>query len=268
MRKLNWLLLPVAWMFFGCSQNNVTEDASLGKYFDSAGVRGCFGLFDNAQGHFTIYNLPRYRDSSYRAGGTFNILASLVALQTGVLTNDSSEVYRAYSTFGGSQKVGFRDVFQSDSGDMGLCELVRKIAKDTLKKWVDSLKYGNMDIDKADSGHSCLSHLKITPDEQLGLIKKLYFNQLPFFEHVQESMKKMMPQESNANTKFYYKLAGDVTPDGHMMEWDLGWVEENKHIYFYVVNLETKDANKSLAGKELKVTKDILRGMGFFQGKK
>src|SRR5579872_5210141 len=55
------LLIPI--LFAACSQNNVTVDDSLGKYFDSAGVKGSFGMFDNGQGHFTICNLPRFRDS-------------------------------------------------------------------------------------------------------------------------------------------------------------------------------------------------------------
>src|SRR5687767_13659540 len=48
-----------------CSPNNVTVDNSLKKYFDQNKVTGCFGLFDNGQGSFTIYNVPRFRDSAY-----------------------------------------------------------------------------------------------------------------------------------------------------------------------------------------------------------
>ena len=48
----------------GCTSNNVSEDKELKPYFDSAGVTGCFGLFDNGENNFVIYNLPRYRDLS------------------------------------------------------------------------------------------------------------------------------------------------------------------------------------------------------------
>ena len=36
------------------------------------------------------------------------------------------------------------------------------------------------------------NHLKITPDEQLGLVKRLYFNQLPFYNRTQEIVRKVM----------------------------------------------------------------------------
>src|SRR6187399_1001915 len=74
----------------GCGQNNVTEDDSLKQYFDAAGVTGTFGLFDNGQGHFTIYNLRRYRDSAYSPAETFDIIQSLIGIQTGVVASDSS----------------------------------------------------------------------------------------------------------------------------------------------------------------------------------
>src|ERR1700735_4105666 len=85
-------LFFVPLFFLACSPNNVTVDNSLQRYFDSAGVQGSFGLFDNGQGHFTIYNLPRYRDSLYQPGATFDILLSLVAVQTGVAKDDTTDV--------------------------------------------------------------------------------------------------------------------------------------------------------------------------------
>jgi beta-lactamase class D len=243
MRVCSLLLLLIPCIFFSCSQNNVTEDPSLQKYFDSAGVKGCFGLYDNGQGHFLIYNLERYRDSSYQPGATFDLILSLVAIQTGA-AKDGEELGR----------IGFDSV-------------ARRIGYDTLKKWVDSLSYGNRNIgDKANFGANY--DLRVRPDEELGLIKKLYFNQLPFFEHVQVSVRALMQQESNANYQMFYKKAQERTADGHAIGWVLGWVEENKHPYFFVVNLEAADPNADLAGAGLRILKGILAEKGFFQGKK
>ena len=62
MQKLVFAGIVIGLSFQACSPNNTIEDNSLKKYFDSAGVTGCFALFDNALGNFTIYNLKRYRD--------------------------------------------------------------------------------------------------------------------------------------------------------------------------------------------------------------
>src|ERR1041385_4770486 len=92
-------LLLISLVFAGCSTNNVTVDDSLKSYFDSAGVHGDFGLYDNQHGHFTIYNLKRFRDSAYAPGETFNIVQALIALQTGVAANENSVLVHAHGYF-------------------------------------------------------------------------------------------------------------------------------------------------------------------------
>src|SRR5437763_17032999 len=73
---------------FGCSSNNVTTDNSLGKYFKENNADGCFALLNN-NGQFTVYNLSRYRDSSYLPASTFKIVNSLIGLQTGKITDEN-----------------------------------------------------------------------------------------------------------------------------------------------------------------------------------
>jgi len=237
-------------LFFvaSCSQNNVTEDNSLKKYFDAAGVNGTFGLFDNGQGHFTIYNLPRFRDSAYLPAGTFDIIQSLIGVQTGVVKDDS-----ALATAGRENGFG---------------QLALRLGKDTLKKWIDSLGYGNKNISGPLDSFWLNNHLKVTSDEQLGLVKKLYFDQLPFFQHTQLVVRRQMQNDNNTNYRLTYKTGHGIKEDGHAIAWIVGWVEENKHLYFFVLNLESADPGRDIREKELPVLKGILTQMGFFQGKK
>src|SRR5882672_1648984 len=88
---MKWMVSGIILItFFGsCSLDKVKEDKSLGKHFDEYKVQGCFALMDNATGQFTIYNLRRYRDSSYLPASTFKIVNSLIGLQTGRISNDS-----------------------------------------------------------------------------------------------------------------------------------------------------------------------------------
>jgi beta-lactamase class D len=275
------LFFPV--FFFACSPNNVTVDDSLERYFDSADVKGAFGMFDNGHGHFTISNLTRYSDSFYTPGATFDILQSLIAIQTGVMKDDSdamSKIFKGWSvvivdngsrrpeTFGGF----FRDT--SAIGDEAFFELAKRIGKATLKKWIDSLQYGNKAMGKdttiSDSARAFWENnqLKINCDEQLGLLKKLYFNQLPFFERTQEIVRRMMPAESNSAYRLSYETAQGKKEDGHGIGWVMGWVEENKHPYFFVVNLESADPTRDLRQTGLKIAKKILQQEGFFEGKR
>jgi beta-lactamase class D len=254
MSRSFFALLFAALFFIACSPNNVTVDNSLQKYFDSAGVKGSFGFFDNGQGHFTVYNLSRYRDSAYQPAATFDILQSLIAIQTGVVKDDSS----LCNTF---QAV-------SDTGSPGFRELARRIGKDTLKKWIDSLQYGNKETGSDTTAFWENNQLKINSDEQLGLLKKLYFDQLPFYQRPQQLVRHLFPSEATSNYRLTYKTGQGMKEDGHAIGWVMGWVEENKHPYFFVVNLESDDPKKDLGRSGLSIAKGILKQLGFFQGKK
>jgi beta-lactamase class D len=271
----------VSLLFFACSPNNVTIDNSLQRYFDSVGVQGSFGFFDNGQGHFTIYNLSRFRDSLYQPGASFDILQSLIAIQSGVVKDDSAVIFpggnRIQADSIHSADIAFkvppltlRQAFQaaSDTGEFGFLELAGRIGRDSLKKWIDSLQYGNKELGKEATPFWADNSLKINSDEQLGLLKKLYFDQLPFYPRPQLIVRRMMSGESNSNYQLRYKLAQGTKEDGHAIGWVMGWVEENKHPYFFVVNLESADPQKDLGAAGLSIARGILQQLGFFLGKK
>ncbi|HLK28847.1 MAG TPA: class D beta-lactamase [Puia sp.] len=269
MRNLLFLFL-VPCVFFACSPNNVTEDNSLKKYFDSANVTGSFGMFDNGRGHFTIYNLKRFRDSSYTPASTFKIVNSLIGIQTGVI-KDEEMVIKWDSVKRGNPDWN-KDLTMEEAFKVSAVpyyqEVARRIGKDTMKKWIDSLGYGNKNISGPIDSFWLNNHLKITADEQLGLVKKLYFNQLPFYDRTQEIVHKVMLREDNANYKLSYKTGWGNNENGNELGWIVGWIEENKHPYFFVLNIESADHAIDMKNVRLDILKKILSQMGFFQGKK
>ena len=100
------------------------------------------------------------------------------------------------------------------------------------------------------------------------MLKKLYFNQLPFLARTQEIVCRMMSTESNSVYRLSFKTAEVKKEDGHGIGWVMGWVEENKHPYFFVVNVESADGAKDLRQTGLVIAKKILQQEGFFEGKK
>src|SRR5687768_480921 len=91
MTRLIWLL-SIPLLIISCSPNNITEDSSLEKYFKKNNVQGTFGMFDNGQGRFTIYNLGRFRDSVYLPASTFKIINSLIGIEIGRVKDDSTVI--------------------------------------------------------------------------------------------------------------------------------------------------------------------------------
>jgi beta-lactamase class D len=269
MPRLFVAFLLLSMLLAACTPNNVTEDGSLKKHFDSAGVTGSFGFFDNGRAQFTIYNLKRFRDSAYTPASTFKIVNSLIGIQTGVAKDDSMVIpwdHMVRSNTGCNMDLPMIEAFRKSCVGW-YQELARRIGRATMKKWIDSLSYGNKDISGPIDSFWLNNSLTITADEELGLVKKLYFDQLPFFQRTQQIVRKMMLMESNANYRLCYKTGWGYTPEGHNLGWIVGWIEENQHPYFFVLNIETPDKDADIRGIRMHILKTILQDMGFFQGK-
>ena len=259
-----------------CSPNNVTTDNSIGKYFDEYKVTGSFGLYDNGQGQFTVYNLPRFRDSAYLPASTFKIANALIGIETGRIVNEKMIIkwdgnVRVFAN-GDTAKDWNKDLTMEEAFKVSAVpyfqEVARRIGKDTMQYWLDSLHYGTSKITTRIDTFWLDNSLKITADEQLGFVKKLYFNQLPFRKNTtQEVVKKIMLQEKNTNYSLSYKTGLGYRENGNALGWIVGWIEENRHPYFFVLNVEG-NANTNMKNIRLSILKNILKANGFFEGKK
>lgn len=242
----------------------------MGKYFKDNNVEGCFALFDNGTGKFTIYNLDRYRDSAYLPASTFKIVNALVGLQTGIISN--AQMVIKWDSVTRSVPEWNKDLTMYDAFRVSAVpyfqEVARRIGKDTMQFWLDSLNYGTTKIKTRIDTFWLDNSLKITPDEQLGLVKRLYFNQLPFFNNYQDTVKRAMLFEDKPAYKLSYKTGWGQKENGDQLGWMIGWIEENRHPYFFVLNLESKDKNIDMSTVRIKILKDILNQLDFMKGNK
>lgn len=266
---LKWLLcFSFAWAFFGCTLSNVDIDDSLKKHFDSAQVDGSFALFDNGRGQFKIYNITR-DTTRYLPASTFKIFHALVAIETGFIRDDSTVipwdgVVRSNPEW--NKDLMLRDAFKQSSYPHFM-EIARRIGKDTMQKWLDTIKYGNRRIGPRIDSFWLDNSLKISPDEELGFVKRLYFDQLPFRKGTQAVVKNMMAQEQNSNYSLSYKTGWGVNEQGKSIGWLVGWIEENRHPYFFALNIETADRNADIAALRMRIFRGIMNELGFFKGK-
>ena len=280
-------LFSAVLFFAACSPNNVTKEDSLKAFFDSSKVDGCFAMFDNGTGQFTVYNLSRYKDSAYLPASTFKIVNSLIGIETGRIVNEKmvikwDGVVRKHDN-GDTIKEWNKDLTMAEAFKISCVpyyqEVARRIGKDTMQQWLDSLKYGNRKIGGRIDSFWLNNSLKITPDEQLGLVKKLYFSQLGFQKRTQDIVKKVMLQEDNANYKLYYKTGTGHLGDKYIY-WVTGFVERVQHVkepegsmnksdvrnypYFFTENFEmpVADTTKDWFKVRLDVLHSILKDYG------
>lgn len=272
---LVFFIATVVLFLTSCSPTNVKTDDSLGVFFAEHQLTGCFALMDNGTGDFTIYNLPRYRDSAFLPASSFELVTALIGLQTGKISTDSAIIpwdgtlykdttWNRNLNMNGALRVSALPYFQN---------LAKRIGKDTLQMWMDSLRYGvgkrdtTFWISTATDSFWLNNTLKITPDENLGFVKKLYFNELPFFKLYQEKVKNAMIVENNANYKLAYSAGWGTTDFNRPLGWVVGWIEENRHPYFFVLNMESANTGLNPGGVGEKLLQEILKKLGFFEGK-
>jgi beta-lactamase class D len=274
----NWFyFLILTLTFASCGQNNVVVDNSLKKLFDHNHVQGSFGLFNNGNGEFTVYNLSRFKDSAYLPASTFKVVNSLIGLETNKISNEKmmikwDGIVRRYP-LGDTATAWNKDLTMEEAFKTSAVpyyqEVARRIGKDTMQFWLDTLGYGSRyqkpKIGKIDTFWLDNS-VKVTADEQLGLVKKLYFDQLPFQKRSMRIVKELMVMEKNSNYTLAYKTGWGFRENGNALGWMIGWVVENQHPYFFALNIEGAH-DMPMSETRNNMLRGILKQLGFLEGK-
>ena len=74
--------------------------------------------------------------------------------------------------------------------------------------------------------------------------------------------------EDNTNYKLSYKTGWEHAENGDAIGWLVGWIEENRHPYFFVLQLRSADPNINMKEVRISILKGILKDLGFMEGKK
>ena len=271
----NPLFLLLCYLFFisSCSVNKANLDNSLKKYFDENKVEGCFTLLNNKDGKVTVYNMS-LDTMRFAAASTFNIVNSLIGLEIGEITDEKmlikwDGVIRFFPN-GDTASVWNKDLDYTQAFKASAVpyfqEVARRIGKDTMQHWLDSLQYGNRKIGGSVDSFWLNNSLKISPDEQLGLVKRLYFDQLPFQKRTQQIVREVMLQQENTLYSLSYTTGWGFDENKNNIGWVTGWIEENKHPFFFTLLVKSADKNIDMEKMRLNILKSILTQYGFYKG--
>jgi len=264
MNKFKLLLIFFVFLSFGsCTMNHAKVDNDLKKYFDSSHVDGCFALLNNQMGNITVYNM-KLDTERISAGTSFKIPETLIGIQTGKVINENTKLVSDSTV---TDNPTLKEAFANSSVSF-FRTLAKEIGKDTLKFWLDSIGYGNKEINDSPDSLFLKNGIQISPDEQLGMLSKLYFEQLPFQKYGQEMVANMMLQQEDSLYKLSYTTGTATDEKDQHIGWNLGWIEENRHIYFFVTLVKTPDSSVDVKSTSIDVSKAVLQGLGFFKGEK
>jgi beta-lactamase class D len=233
----------------------------LGVFFD--GIHGAFVLYDQNGKSYTRYNAERCAER-FLPASTYKIMNSLIGLETGVIP-DENYVIRwngtKYDIPSWNQDHSMKTAIQN-SVVWYYQELARRVGKQKMQKYVNAVGYGNDNISGNIDTFWLDGELRISANEQVEFLKRLYKGTLPFSSRTISIVKSILVLEKTEAYQLSGKT-GSVQRIKPHIGWFVGYLKTKNNVYFFATNFETisSDGFASGAGAQ-KMTMSILRSLG------
>lgn len=253
------LLIIISFLVINCKHK---PDLSI--YFED--TKGCFVFYDTQDSSYQKYN-PERSAKRFTPCSTFKIPNTLIALNENLFSDPDSVIIRD------SIKIPRQDYWpKSWTEDHSLRtalqnsvvwfyqEIARKIGKEKYSEYLKKINYGNQDLSGPIDEFWLSSSLKISADEQIEFLKKLYNNKLGFSEKDTQILKDIIVLEDTGVYTLYGKTGAGSLPNGNFIGWLVGYVENDKGISFYALNIEGKTF-KEISTKRIKLAKKLLKAV-------
>lgn len=252
------LLALVSFIGAGHASEPAKERPDWKKHFDDAGASGTIVVIDeraSSKGSF-VYN-PARAKQRYSPASTFKIPHTLFALQQGAV-RDEFQVF---------PWDGVRRTFSGHNQDQDLRSAMRystlwvyqrfarHIGEPQARQFLSAIDYGNADPSAPTGDYWVDGNLRISAQEQLAFLQKLYRNQLPFALAHQRLVKDLMVNEADHD----WILRAKTGWEGRHGWW-VGWVEWHEGPVFFALHIDTPNRTEDL-GKRQVVTKAVLRSI-------
>lgn len=246
-----------------------TTQIDLASYFKPFPA-GAFVLYDLKQNRYVRYNEARCRER-FSPFSTFKIPNSLIGLDTGVI-GDAEFVIKwdekKYPAFERDtlpfsawwQDQTLRTAFKR-SVVWYYRELALKVGERRMKEYVDKLDYGNEDASGPLNGFWLRSSLKISADEQVEFLKRLYKEELPVSKRSVNIVKEIMTLEETPGYKLSGKTGGGPLDENRYLGWFVGYLETKENTYLFATEIEGP-TYLAIRDERIAVTKRILADLG------
>ena len=272
-------IIPVV-LLFSCAKNKLHDHPEWGKYYDAYGIKNAaFIMRDHTHDDTHYYNkaacLRRLLPAS-----TFKIFNSLVALETAVAPDENlvikwDGIVRRPEW---DKDMDMKEAFKV-SNLAYYQEIARRVGPAKMQHYLDTAHYGSMAVTSKIDEFWLDNSLKISADEQVGLLKRMYFFELPFSERSQRIVKSLMLREDTLGYKLYYKTGTGIVGDS-VIYWVVGFTESRMAIkepngsmnkadyrdypYFFAQNfvIARKDTSQNWFKVRFEIMHQVLKDYG------
>ncbi|WP_419211882.1 class D beta-lactamase [Maribacter sp. X9] len=209
------------------------------KILDVAQVKGSILIYA-LEDDIYYSNDYQWARKEHLPASTFKIANSIIALETGVVADDST-LFKWDGTKR-SIKNWEQDLILKDAFHFSCVpcyqEIARKIGLKRMTHHLDELNYGSMKVDTTNIDLFWLEgESRISQFQQIDFLKRFYRSELPISERTDIIIKRMMVIEKNDE----YTLRGKTgwsTSNGIDNGWFVGYIELSNRPYFFATNLE------------------------------
>ena len=241
------------------------EQINFKQHFKQLKINGSILICDRDCDRTYQHNRRR-NQTAFIPASTYKIPNSLIALETGVIKDDV-----AVLTWDGiergvdgsplaqwNQDLNMRLAFKH-SAVWFYQVLARKIGYQRMQEFVDKMDYGDRNLGKKEDIDKFWleGELRITPQQQITFLRRLYQNDLPFSPETMNLVKDIAITEQTSN----YTLRGK-TGWADNVGWYVGYLEQNDNVYFFATNLEVN--SQTDPALRLEVTRLCLQDLGLF----
>ncbi len=209
-----------------------------GEMLTQRKLKGSILLFDPQENRYYSNDLE-WAEVRRLPASTFKIPNSIIALETGVMENDSTMIpWTGEKRFLKSweQDLSFRDAFQLSCVPC-YQEIARKIGVKRMKEHLLKFNYVAMEVNEENidrfwlEGNSGISQM-----EQIDFLRKFYDQQLPIAQRTYELVKKLMFVHKDQGYSLYGKT-GMAARNGSNNGWYVGFIENQGKVIFFATNV-------------------------------
>lgn len=230
--------------------NGQVSFVDLSSYFE--GCQGSFVLYDTSSDSWQIYNEPLARQR-ISPDSTYKIFSALAALEMQYIQPDSSNLSwdgQVWPFAEWNQDQTLTTALQN-SVNWYFQTLDEHIGLNALTKFYSDIEYGNHDLSGGVSEFWAESSLKISPLEQVELLKKLHTNEFHFQDKNVQAVKDALRISSSGKGVLYGKTGTGNVDGEYVNGWFIGYVESADATYFFAVNIQKNPSSGSDAEEEI-----------------
>lgn len=203
--------------------------------------QGSFVLYDTAMDSWRIYN-KELAAKRISPASTYKIYSALFALESGIITPKQSRIrwdgtHYKYDLWNDDQTL---ESAMKNSVTWYFQSLDKQTGLSSIREYVKKINYGNQRIEGDVSSYWIDSPLKISPIEQVEMLKKMYDNQFGFSpEHIQTVKDSIRLSKTKQGTLSGKTGTKEVNGE-NICGWFIGYIEQDSHTYFFATNIQNE----------------------------